>query len=148
MHDNTQSLAYKSTENIRGGYMHLIERFQTVGAPFLGYLHTNGFCVARTDRQPTSRVIYHQKVKGVWGGRFTADILDTRLKEMLDAPGIYEIVSVKVLPEKQWYCLSKAGLSGIRKAAQKIYRHQGIGRPCLLETVESDGETTTYLRYG
>jgi hypothetical protein len=93
-------------------------------------------------------VIYRQRVKGVWSGRINDDVLDTRLQEMRDAPGIYGIVSAKALPEKQWRRISKTTITGIRKAAQKIRRSQRFGQPCLLETVESDGKTTAYTRYG
>lgn len=148
MHDNTQSIAYGSTGTIRGGYMRLIEKFQAENAPFVGYLHSEGFCVARTDAMPTSRVTYRQKINGKWSDPIRDDILNSRLKEMQDLPGIYAIESVTALSEKHWYQLSKAGLSGIRKAAEKIRRKQGFGNPYLMETVESDGRTTTYVTYG
>jgi hypothetical protein len=148
MHDNTQSYAHENSGHLCRDYLHLISLFQAEGAPFLGYLHSGGYCVARTDRQPTSRVSYRQRIDGKWSDCVKDVILDTRLQEMRDAPEIYDIISAKALPEKQWRQMSRAAVSGIRKAAQKIWRNQGFGQPYLLETVESDGETTTYTRYG
>lgn len=134
------SIACDSQDPIKRRYLALVKAYQAHGIPFVGYLHTAGCGVFRTDRfSPTHteyEVTYQRPgdTAPVTRRYQKPDILRLRNERCK----ILRVTSIAVEEKPQRFKVAKL------KPVLKTLDRQGR----LIETVESDGRATTYTNHG